>query len=48
MLSTKQKIAKFKQRSKENYLASLSLEGVVVKNNTSSKNINELKAKYAR
>ncbi len=48
MLSTKQKIAKFKQKSRENYLASLSLEGIAVKKNISSNNIGDLKEKYAR
>ena len=48
MLSTQQKTAQFKKKSKENYLGSLSLEGMAVTKSTSSKKIVDLKAKYAR
>jgi len=48
MLSNKQKVARFKQKSSENYRGSLSLEGISVRNSTSSRKIGDLKSKYAR
>lgn len=48
MLSDKQKTVVFKQKSSENYRASLVLEGISVKKNVPCKKISELKAKYAR
>jgi len=48
MLSNKQKIALFKQKSKENFLASLGLEGIPVNKNISNEKVGDLKAKYAR
>ncbi len=48
MLSKKQKIARFKLKAVKNYRASLSLEGLSVRKDSSNQKIGDLKVKYAR
>ena len=48
MKTNKQKTGIFKSQSKENYQASLRLEGITCNKNDSNKTISELKTKYAR
>jgi len=48
MLTTQQKTEQFKKKSSQNYLASLSLEGMTVTKSTPGKKIADLNAKYAR